>query len=74
MVCVFFIVDERGYISVYLFRKDLRLYDNLIFRVCFEGSGTFYFVYVLDTKVVRESKIFFNRWNFLFECLRDLDN
>lgn len=59
---------------MYLFRKDLRFYDNFILFVCLEGSGIFYFVYVLDIVVVRESKIFANRWNFLFESLRDLDS
>ncbi|XP_068703198.1 uncharacterized protein [Montipora foliosa] len=67
-------VDERGHTSVHLFRKDLRLHDNPTLRACLEDSGTFYPVYVLDTKAARESKISPNRWNFLLECLRDLDN
>ena len=74
MVCVSFIVNERGHTSVHLFRKDLRLHDNPTLRACLEDSGTFYPVYVLDTKAARESKISPNRWNFLLECLRDLDN
>ena len=59
---------------MHLFRKDLRLHDNPSLRACLEGCGTFYPVYVLDTTAARQSKISPNRWNFLLECLRDLDN
>lgn len=65
---------ERGHTSVHLFRKDLRLHDNPSLCSCLEGSTTFYPVYVLDTEAARKSKISPNRWNFLFECLRDLDD
>ena len=67
-------MDKRGHTSVHLFRKDLRLHDNPTLRACLEDSGTFYPVYVLDTKAARKSKISPNRWEFLLECLRDLDN
>ena len=66
--------DQRGHTSVHLFRKDLRLHDNPTLRTCLEGSGTFYPVYMLDTAAARQSKISANRWNFLLECLKDLDN
>lgn len=59
---------------MHLFRKDLRLHDNPTLRACLEGSGTFYPVYVLDTAAAKHSKISANRWNFLLECLRDLDS
>ena len=75
--CAFFllyIVEQRGHTSVHLFRKDLRLHDNPTLRACLEGSGTFYPVYVLDTAAASQSKISANRWNFLLECLRDLDS
>ena len=59
---------------MHLFRKDLRLHDNPSLCSCLEGSTTFYPVYVLDTEAARKSKISPNRWNFLLECLRDLDD
>ena len=59
---------------MHLFRKDLRLHDNPSLRSCLEGSGTFYPVYILDTEAARQSKISANRWNFLLECLHDLDS
>ena len=59
---------------MHLFRKDLRLHDNPTLRSCLEGSGTFYPVYILDTEAARQSKISANRWNFLLECLHDLDS
>lgn len=70
---VFPLVEKRGHTSLHLFRKDLRLHDNPTLRTCLEGSGAFYPVYVLDTAAAKQSKISANRWNFLLECLRDLD-
>ena len=68
------VVNQRGHTSVHLFRKDLRLHDNPTLRSCLEGSGAFYPVYILDTAAAKQSKISANRWNFLLESLRDLDN
>ena len=67
-------VMQRGHTSLHLFRKDLRLHDNPTLRSCLNGSQTFYPVYVLDTAAAKQSKISANRWNFLLESLRDLDN
>lgn len=67
-------MEQRTHTSIHLFRKDLRLHDNPTLCACLEGSGTFYPVYVLDTAAARQGKISANRWNFLLESLRDLDD
>ena len=74
-LCVSFVgaSGAEGHITMHWFRKDLRLHDNGALRAGLEGSRAFYGVYVLDVEGLRAGKVSANRWNFLLECLEDLD-
>ncbi|XP_032235657.2 cryptochrome-2 [Nematostella vectensis] len=59
--------------SVHWFRKGLRLHDNEPLRRAIEGSDTFRGIFFLDKAAVKNAKVSPNRWRFLIESLRDLD-
>ena len=58
--------------SLHWFRKGLRLHDNQPLREAIQNSATFRAVFFLDKSTVVSVSV--NRWRFLLECLRDLDN
>ena len=59
--------------SMHWFRKDLRLHDNPALLEAIKGSRTFYGVYFLHPDAAEKSHMAANRWNFLLQCLHDLD-
>lgn len=60
--------------SLHWFRKGLRIHDNQPLRDAIQGSTTFRAVFFLDRATVRNAKVSINRWRFLLESLKDLDN
>lgn len=64
--------DMKLNIVFYWFCKNLWFYDNLVLCEVIKGSGCFFIVYIL-LFVIFDINIFVNRWNFLIECLEDLD-
>ena len=63
---------ERGHVSLHWFRKNLRLHDNPALLKSIAGSQSFYGVYVLPF-YQQEAATSPNRWVFLTQCLKDLD-
>lgn len=63
-----------GHNVMHWFRKDLRLHDNPALWEALPNSRAFYAVYIFDPVNIKAAKVSANRWNFLLECLRDLDN
>lgn len=59
--------------SVHWFNKGLRLHDNPALREAIHGSSTFRGIFFLDAETVQYSAVSANRWRFLLESLRDLD-
>ena len=55
------------------FRKDLRLHDNPSLLESLTNCRTFRAVYILDPVSAKAAKVSANRWNFLLDCLSDLD-
>lgn len=68
------IVPQRGVNSIHWFRKDLRLHDNPSLLASVKNCKNFYGIYIMDMEACRRSKISANRWNFMRECLCDLDS
>ena len=64
---------QPGVSSIHWFRKDLRLHDNPSLIASIKNCSSFFPVYILDMEACRRSRISANRWNFLCECLHDLD-
>lgn len=59
--------------SIHWFRHGLRLHDNpaLLEAVC--SYENFYPIFIFDGHVAGTSICGFNRWRFLHDCLKDLD-
>jgi cryptochrome len=74
LLSLFSSAPNQGQTSIHWFRKDLRLHDNPSLLASIKSCSTFYPVYILDIEACRRSKISANRWNFLCECLQDLDS
>ncbi|RYH07885.1 deoxyribodipyrimidine photo-lyase, partial [archaeon] len=61
-------------VSLHWFRKGLRLHDNpALLRAC-EHSDHLYPVFCLDPHFAHPQHVGVNRFNFLLECLHDLDS
>ena len=65
-------VRERH--AIHWIRKGLRLHDNPSLLEGVKGSDSIRIIYILDTNVVRESRIGVNLWRFLLQALEDVDN
>lgn len=60
--------------TIHLFRKGLRLHDNLTLLGALESSSALYPVYVLDREFTDEAKRLGSlRWRFVLQSLEDLD-
>lgn len=59
--------------GLHWFRKNLRLHDNPALCEAIKGSSDFLAVYILPP-FIPDGNISANRWNFLIECLEDLDS
>lgn len=66
-------VDLKNKNSIYWFRKALRLHDNPALNYAFENSARVYPIFILDPFFVSSARVGANRWRFLVETLRDLD-
>ncbi|PFX23560.1 Cryptochrome-1 [Stylophora pistillata] len=64
---------EKHRKALHWFRKNLRLHDNPALREALNGSSEVLAVYILPPHIPTNGKISANQWNFLMECLEDLD-
>lgn len=64
---------EEQRMALHWFRKNLRLHDNPALCEAIKGSSDVLAVYILPP-FIPDGNISANRWNFLIECLEDLDN
>jgi len=72
----FFVVSNApglGHNVIHWFRKDLRLHDNPALVDALSNCRSFYAVYIFDPVNIKAAKVSPNRWNFLLQCLVDLD-
>lgn len=60
--------------AVVWFRKSLRLHDSPTLMAAIQSNLPIYPVFVLDPNFVSSSSIGPRRWQFLLECLADLNN
>lgn len=65
-------VEEKR-VGFYWFRKNFRFYDNFVLCEVIKGSSDFLVVYIF-LFFIFDGNILVNRWNFLIECLEDLDS
>ena len=61
---------EKEKHAIHWVRKDLRLHDNPSLLEAVKGSETLRVIYVLDTKVDRNTGIGLNLWRFLLSLLK----
>lgn len=59
--------------SIHWFRNDLRLHDNPALLNALSNCRVFYGIYIFDPGSTREMQVSANKWQFLLECLKDLD-
>ncbi|XP_022085334.1 cryptochrome-2-like isoform X2 [Acanthaster planci] len=59
--------------SLHWFRKGLRLHDNPSLLAAVKDSQEFRAIFVLDPVFVKSGTVGINRWRFLLQSLRDLD-
>ena len=59
--------------SIYWFRKALRLHDNPSLIYALENSQQVYPIFILDPWFVANYRVGPNRWRFLLESLKDLN-
>ncbi|TRY96587.1 hypothetical protein DNTS_007577 [Danionella cerebrum] len=60
--------------SIHWFRKGLRLHDNPALMAALRDSRHIYPLFLLDPWFPNNTRIGINRWRFLIQTLRDLDN
>lgn len=65
--------EEKPRKALHWFRKNLRLHDNPALCEAVKGSDDLFALYILPP-FIPDPNISANRWNFLIECLEDLDN
>ena len=73
LICRFVMDKENQSTSLHWFRKNLRLHDNPALCEAIKGSQDLLAVYILPP-FIPDANISANRWNFLIECLEDLDS
>lgn len=59
--------------SIHWFRKGLRLHDNPALLAAMTDCSELYPVFILDPWFPKNMRVSVNRWRFLVESLRDLD-
>lgn len=64
--------DKKPRTSLHWFRKNLRLHDNPALCEAIKESDDFLALYILPPSIP-DGNISANRWNFLIECLEDLN-
>ena len=60
--------------SIHWFRKGLRLHDNPAFLAALENSSHIWPVFILDPWFTKHANVGINRWRFLLQTLKDLDD
>ncbi|KAJ7339436.1 hypothetical protein OS493_005834 [Desmophyllum pertusum] len=65
---------KRAHHTIHWFRKGLRLHDNQSLKEACETSLTLRPVYFIDPDYVKHGNMGVNRWQFLIQSLKDLDN
>ncbi|MPC19775.1 Cryptochrome-2 [Portunus trituberculatus] len=60
--------------TVHWFRKGLRLHDNPALLAAVKEGAELRPVFVLDPWFVKHARVGINRWRFLSQALRDLDD
>ncbi|WAR04023.1 CRY2-like protein [Mya arenaria] len=60
--------------SIHWFRKGLRLHDNPALMAACDGVTHMRAVFVLDPWFATQANVGVNRWRFLLQALKDLDN
>lgn len=64
---------EKHSKAIHWFRKNLRLHDNPALCEALNGSSEVLGLYVLPPCIPADGKLSANQWNFLMECLKDLE-
>ena len=64
---------EKKPTALHWFRKNLRLHDNPALCEALKGCDNLFALYILPP-FIPDANISANRWNFLIECLEDLDS
>ncbi|KAG8568164.1 hypothetical protein GDO81_013907 [Engystomops pustulosus] len=59
--------------SIHWFRKGLRLHDNPALLAAMKDCEELHPIFILDPWFPRNMKVSVNRWRFLIEALKDLD-
>jgi len=65
---------STGTNSIHWFRNDLRLHDNPALLNALSSCRVFYGIYIFDPGSAREMQVSANKWQFLLESLKDLDD
>lgn len=60
--------------SIHWYRHGLRLHDNPALLEAMCSSEILYPIFIFDGKVAGTEQCGFNRWRFLHDCLKDLDD
>ncbi|KAL4225263.1 hypothetical protein ACF0H5_015951 [Mactra antiquata] len=60
--------------TIHWFRKGLRLHDNPALVAAFENSSHVWPIFILDPWFTVHASVGINRWRFLLESLKDLDD
>ena len=59
--------------NIHWFRKGLRLHDNPALSAACEGTVDVRPIFILDPWFVKNARVGVNRWRFLIDALRNLD-
>jgi cryptochrome len=65
---------EKVNVALHWFRKGLRLHDNPALVHAFRNARTVYPVFCIDPHFARPEYVGVNRYNFMLECISDLDS
>ncbi len=59
---------------IHWFRKGLRLHDNPALKAAIDAKLELYPIFILDPAFVKNANVGKNRWRFLQQALKDLDD
>ncbi|XP_013384158.1 cryptochrome-1-like isoform X1 [Lingula anatina] len=67
--------SSRTHKTLHWFRKGLRLHDNpALLAACTKDCAEFRPIFILDPWFVKNARVGVNRWRFLLQALKDLDD
>ena len=62
-------------IGIHIFRRDLRLYDNIALIECYKKSEKIIPIFIFTPEQINKNEYFSsNSFQFMLESLEDLDN